>query len=397
MRAPCFRSFLTILAGWLFASRRTITGMLVAAGVAGKKHHAAFHRVFSAAQWSLDELGLIVFRLIVPLLGAGTVKLTLDDTLARKRGKKVFGVGMHHDPILSTRALAVTSWGHSWVVLAVVVALPFCPGRVFSLPVLFRLYLNKNAAARSRRAYKRRSTLAVELLGRLCEAHRERHFHAFADSAYGGETVLGYLPTNCGLTSRMALSTRLHAPPPARVPGKSGRPRKRGERLPSPAQMLEQRGRRVPLAIYGRNDRVRLVETVACCYRVPGRQLKIVVIEPLVGGRPIQAFYSTEVEQTAERVLVEYAGRWSIEIDHPWCTPCDMTFISDRQPEALSRIAPMTAASFNFECTCGERIGDGIGRKVRGTDYAREVRPPTHRPRRVVRRPRSRSSSAALA
>ncbi len=199
------------------------------------------------------------------------------------------------------------------MVLAVVVALPFCPGRVFSLPILFRLYLNRSAAARARRTYKKRSELAVELLERLCKAHRDRHFHAVADSAYGGETVLGHLPDNCDLTSCMPLSTRLHDLPPARVSGANGRPRKRGARQPSPGQMLTQRGRRVTLALYGRNDRVRLVETIACCYRVPGRQLKVVVVEPLVGGRPVRAFYSTVPGQTAEEVLTEYAGRWSIE------------------------------------------------------------------------------------
>ena len=104
-----------------------------------------------------------------------------------------------------------------------------------------------------------------------------------------------------------------------------------------------------------------------------------------------------ESSEDAGELIQAYLERWGIEIDHPWCTPCDMTFISDRQPEALSRIVPTKAASFNSECTCVERIRDGIDRNVRGLDYAPEVRPPTHRPRRVVRRLRSRSSSAALA
>ncbi len=340
MRTPCFGSFVTVLTGWLFAPRRTITGALVAAGVAGQRHHAAFHRVFATARWSLDEMGLIVFGLIAPLLPPGTVKLTFDDTLARKRGKKVFGVGMHHDPLLSTRKHKVTSWGHSWVVLSVVVALPSCPGRVFSLPILFRLYLNKDASVRARRTYKKRSELALQLLDRVCAAHPERRFHAFADSAYGGETVLGYLPTNCDLTSRMTLSTRLHALPPVRVPGTNGRPRKRGAHLPSPEQMLKQRGRRVTLAIYGRHDRVRLVETVACCYRVPGRLLKIVAIEPLVGGRPVQAFYSTEIDQTAEEVLTEYAGRWSIEETFQ----AGKTHLGFEEPQGWSRKAVLRTA-----------------------------------------------------
>jgi hypothetical protein len=376
MRAPCFRSFVTVLAGWLFAPRRTITGAIVAAGVAGKRHHAAFHRLFASARWSLDEMGLIVFQLIAALLPAGTVKLTFDDTLAHKRGKKVFGVGMHHDPILSTRKLKVTSWGHSWVVLAVVVALPFCPGRVFSLPILFRLYLNHDAAARARRAYKKRSELAVELLERLCKAHRERNFHAFADSAYGGETVLGHLPNNCDLTSRMPLSTRLHESPPARAPGTNGRPRKRGARLPSPAQMIKQRGRRVTLAIYGRNDRVRLVETVACCYRVPGRLLKVVVVEPLVGGRPVQAFYSTASGQTAEEVLTEYAGRWSIEET----IQGSKTWLGFEEPQgwsrnAVLRTAPIAMLLYSLVTVWFARVGHALYRPLVRPWYSTKTRP----------------------
>jgi hypothetical protein len=313
MQARSFHSFLTVLTGWIFATRRTITGMLVAAGVAGSRHHAAYHRLFSAARWSLDELGLLLFSLIAPLLGPGPVQLTLDDTLARKRGLKVFGTGMHHDPHLSTRKLAVLRWGHSWVVLAVVVRLPFCPQRVFSLPILFRLYLNQKAAKRWRRAYRKRTELAVEMLKRLCEAHPERGFHALADSAYGGESVLGHLPSNCGLTSRMPLNARLHEAPPVRKPGTVGRPRVRGARLPTPEQLLKQRGRRLELAIYGRRDRVRLVDIVARWYGVPARPLKVVVVEPLVGGRPVQVFYSTCAEQAAEQVLVDYSRRWSIE------------------------------------------------------------------------------------
>ena len=98
--------------------------------------------MFSAARWSLDAVGLAVFDLIAAWF-EGDVLLALDDTLARKRGLKMFGCGMHHDPLLSSRGKAVMNWGHSWVVLGVIVELPFRPGHYFCLPILFRLYLNK--------------------------------------------------------------------------------------------------------------------------------------------------------------------------------------------------------------------------------------------------------------
>lgn len=64
--APTFDSFVTILTGWIFARRRVVTRMIQAADAVETKHHSAFHRVFSAARWSLDELGLATLGLIEP-------------------------------------------------------------------------------------------------------------------------------------------------------------------------------------------------------------------------------------------------------------------------------------------------------------------------------------------
>jgi hypothetical protein len=186
-----------------------------------------------------------VFLLLKGLLPEGTVKLSLDDTEAHKRGVKVYGVGMHHDPMLSTRKQPVLTWGHCWVILAVVVQLPCCPDRLFSLPILFRLYLNHDAAARARRVHRSRTELAVELLDVLCAAHPELHFHLIADTTYGGESVLGHLPANCDLTSRLPMNARLYEAPPARAPGTRGRPRKRGAKLPTPEEMLQMSGHEV--------------------------------------------------------------------------------------------------------------------------------------------------------
>ena len=68
MTVPSFASFVTMLTGWIFARRRTITGMILAADAVGIKHHSAFHRLFAAARWSLDQMGLAVFDLIKPWL-----------------------------------------------------------------------------------------------------------------------------------------------------------------------------------------------------------------------------------------------------------------------------------------------------------------------------------------
>jgi SRSO17 transposase len=316
MTAPTFQSFTTLLCGWVFARRCTVTGMILAARAQGQKHHSAYHRVFSAARWSLDELGLAVFTLISALAGDGPVLLAIDDTLARKRGLKVFGVGMHHDPLLSTRKTCVTNWGHCWVVLGVVLKLPFCGDRWFCLPVLFRLYVPRKTADKKRLPYYTKPQLAVQMLRLLCGSFENRRFHAIGDSAYGGKSVLLELPGNCDLTSRLKMDARLYDAPVQKKSRKGGRPRIRGKRLPTPQQMLKGRCRHLTLDIYGRKDRSRVAECVARVYAAPARLLKIVAVEPLCGGRIAQAFFSTCPSDSVEEVLIRYAARWSIEVTY---------------------------------------------------------------------------------
>jgi hypothetical protein len=314
MTAPTLDTFVTILSGWVFARRHTVTDVILAADAVGTKHHSSFHRLFVKSEWCLDELGLAVLALIAPWVPCDPIMLAVDDTLARKRGLKVYGVGMHHDPMISTRKVARVNWGHSWVALSMIVRFPFCADGCFALPVLFRLYINKQTVAKKGGWYRTRPELAVEMLYILCRAYENRHFHVVADSTYGGQSVLGDLPDNCDLTSRLDLEARVYEAPPLRKPGTNGRLRKRGTRLPSPRQMLTDRADRRTLDVYGRHDKVRMAHRVARVYAVPDRPLRIVAVEPLTGGRKIQAFYSTLHDASAEQVLTWYAMRWSIEV-----------------------------------------------------------------------------------
>jgi SRSO17 transposase len=313
MTAPSFQTWLTLVTGWIFARRRTVTQMIVAAGAVGDKHFSSFHRFFSRAAWSRDDLGLAVFGLFRPWLG-NVVFLGVDDTLARKRGLKMFGTGMHIDPLLSSRGYKVTNWGHCWVVLSVLVEFPFWPGRYFSLPILFRLYLNKKKAKKLRKSYHSKPQLTIEMLGLLCKAHKNQRFHLVGDSAYGGQSVLGVLPDNADLTSRAVLDARLYEAPPTRKPGQRGRGRRRGKKLPRPKQMLARRCRHLELSIYGRTESARVAEAEARMYAVPERALRLVAVEALAGGRGMEAFFSTVVDATAEQVLTWYSMRWSVEV-----------------------------------------------------------------------------------
>ena len=77
MTVPSFQNFTLLVAGWVFASRRTVTGMLLAAGAAEERHHSAFHQLFSAARWSLDAVGLRVFSILEAALDEQAVLLAM--------------------------------------------------------------------------------------------------------------------------------------------------------------------------------------------------------------------------------------------------------------------------------------------------------------------------------
>ena len=91
--APSFRTFCGLACGFFAQTgKRTVCGMLVGAGLSRMWPHDRAHPFFSRARWNPDDLGLAVARLVVALLvPAGTpVTVAIDDTLFRRRGKKVF-------------------------------------------------------------------------------------------------------------------------------------------------------------------------------------------------------------------------------------------------------------------------------------------------------------------
>jgi len=69
------------------------------------------------------------------------------------------------------------------------------------------------------------------------------------------------------------------------------------------------------LDVYGRHERARVATRVALWYRTAGaRPVRVVAVEPLSTGRPVQAFYSTVTEASPADVLTWYARRWAMEV-----------------------------------------------------------------------------------
>src|SRR5947209_6868848 len=231
--SPTFQTFIALMTGWVLSHRRRfVTELIQSSASTHHGHHCGYHRFFSHARWSLDALCLVLATLLVAVFAPlGLIELAVDDTLCRKRGLTVYGTGMHHDPLISSRAKALVSWGHDWVVLCLILRCPWwSPTKIWSLPVLFRLYRNRQGRTKGRKGHKpkpdpnhrTRPQLAVELIRLFATWFPHRPILVTGDSAYGGQSVLRHLPANVDLISHVHPKGALYASAPPPTPGRRG-------------------------------------------------------------------------------------------------------------------------------------------------------------------------------
>jgi DDE superfamily endonuclease len=200
--------------------------MLTGAGLSRAWPHDRAHYFFGRARWDTDELGLCVAKLVTGLLvpGREPVEVLIDDTLLRRRGKRVWAASWFHDG--SAQGPAKTGYGNNWVVLAVRVRLPMI-SRPVAIPVMAKLVIKDTASAS-------RLWLARRMVTRLAAELPGRRVHVTADSAYADQE-LKQLPDGVTWTTRLRANAALHGLAPQRT-GKKGRPRKKGDRLPALAK-----------------------------------------------------------------------------------------------------------------------------------------------------------------
>jgi hypothetical protein len=100
-----------------------------------------YYNFFARSAWTPGALAYRVALLVFTRLKLlGTITLLVDDTLAHKRGKSVWGLGWFRDACTSTTKRVATAPGHNWVVLAVAVCLPFTGVPILALPLCARLH-----------------------------------------------------------------------------------------------------------------------------------------------------------------------------------------------------------------------------------------------------------------
>jgi hypothetical protein len=403
--APTFRTFSWIVTGWILSHRhRYITEVIFSCGKVGVGHWCRFHRFFSHAAWDLDGFSMALAKLVVTILAPGaTLVWAVDDTLCRKRGLTLYGAGMHYDPLISSRAKSLVSWGHDWVVLCLILVHPFwAPTKVFDLPIAFRLYRNRQgltkgtkgkaqgkgrrakatkgkAQGKGRRAkatkdrartvqaahdpdHRTRPELALELIRLAARWFPDEELMVTGDSAYGGASILRHLPSNVHLISHVHPKGALYQPAPPKAAKTRGPARKKGDRLPGMAAWAEdpnQPWTELKFDQFGFHATV-AVKTIQALYYKAGRDriLTIVLVHDLEGKRPDQMFYCTKREWTPREILSAYASRWSIECTFENCKQLlGLEDPANRLPKAVGRTAPMALIIYSLVVVWFHRTG----------------------------------------
>jgi hypothetical protein len=232
--------------------------------------------------------------------------LAVDDTLWHRTGRKIHGTAWHHDG--NGPARHRPAWGHRWVVVGVIVHLPFVR-RAVCLPILARLWLPGDRDHTP-------LVLARELVDLVTAHLGDRPVHLVGDAAYIGKPLQG-LPAHLTVTARLRSDAALYrpAPPPT---GRPGRPRVKGDRLPELimlAGMTCYRWTPVQVRCYGTTLEREVLAIRCLWYGALGRQLvQVVLSRPLGAPDGYQlALVTTDLAATPAAIIERYADRWSKE------------------------------------------------------------------------------------
>jgi hypothetical protein len=352
---PTWEHAQTLLLGALLArGKRTVTACLRVVGLGDEKHFQNYHRVLNRAQWSSLLAAKILLGLIVALT-PGVIVIGADDTIERRRGRKINGVGCYRDPVASSHKLLVKCFGLKWLSMMVLARLPWS-SRVWALPFLTVLCRAKQpgqrqkvwrnhrsrprknkrgqakAAAQKKAAQAlpkstpRQHKTAVDILMILIRlVHRwmpQRLIVLVVDGGYAAvklALVCAQTP-NLALVFRLRGKARLYDKPGPRPAGKSGPDPLKGARSLSPkerAALAATPWEEKELNWYGGEKKKMLIYSETALWQTEGEapvEIRYLITRDPEGKLRDEFFATTKLDATPEEILEWVVMRWSVEV-----------------------------------------------------------------------------------
>ena len=374
-----------LLVGAILApGKRTVASALRAVSLEDERRFCRYHRVLNRAVWSSREASRVLLGLLVEaFVPEGPLVLGIDETLERRRGKKISAKGIYRDPVRSSRQHFVKTSALRWVCLALLVPVPWA-SRVWSLPFLSALAYSERYAEEQGKRHKTLVDWAGQLLLLVRRWYPEREIVAVADGGYAALKLLDRcrsLSEPITFITRLRLDAALYKPAPPRHCGQIGRPRLKGDRLPNLSVLAEDPTTDwAPITLnnwYGNSKRtIEIVSGTALWYStgLPAVPLRWVLIRDPQEEFETQALLCTDLAAEPEQIISWFVRRWQMETTFQEVRQ-RLGFETQRQwsEKALRRTAPALLGLFSLVTLLAHRHmaeGAQIVRKAAWYDKA---------------------------
>jgi hypothetical protein len=316
------RAIALILGTILARGRGTVAAALRQMGLHDRPDFSSYHQVFNHAAWSpLRVARRLLSAAIAALVPEGFgLTFAIDETLERRWGKKIGIRGHYRDPLASSKERSASASGIRWIVLALVVTVPWTR-RSWALPILSRPSPTPKVGAKLGRRHRTIAELARRMITCLRRWLPTANLTVVGDTAYSViELGLAGRRRDVRLIAPLRLDARLFTPAPERVPGAVGRPRVAGERLPNLDVVLadpKTPWSSVAVRRYDGADRaLEVAGGTAVWYHNGFEPLPIrwVLVRDPAGRLEPRAYFSTRPEDDAATIPAEVVKRWPIEV-----------------------------------------------------------------------------------
>jgi hypothetical protein len=355
----------TMLIGALLCQgNRTVSRVLQVMGLEQQRQYHKYYRLLSRVGWSgLAAAQTLLVLIIVVFVGSERVVIGLDETLERRWGKRIWGLGIYRDGVKSSRHHTVKSSGVRWQVMQVLVPVPWSK-RLWGLPFFSVMVPSQATPRRGQRPYRTSVDWAICMV-RVVSRWLQRLWVCVGDGSYGS-AKFGWACRRCGviLVARLPWKAHLYDFAPTMPERYRGHRRTKGARQPSMPQHVDTLNAKSAtfhvLRWYGGGYAFRQLVSGTAVWDVngyPPLPLRWVwVIDP-TGEHPPTALFSTSLWLSPSQIVELYVARWSLEVTFEEAH-AHLGIQSQRQwsKPATTRTTPVLFALFSLVCLMAHRI-----------------------------------------
>ena len=309
----------------LARGQRTVCAALRVMGLSDERRFENYHRVLSRATWSAHAVSRTLLMLLIQTFApTGEILIGGDDTIERRVGKRIRAKGIYRDPVRSSHSYFVKASGLRWVTIMLLTYVPFAQ-RVWALPFMTLLAPSERFYGK-RRTHKKLTDWMRQALLQLRRWLPDRKIIFVGDTGYAVLELLHrmtQLANPITMVTRFRMDAALYAPAPARQARQKGRPRKKGERMPTLLAMAADPATvwmdHVVRYWYGEVKRhIQITSDTAGWVQqcLPALPLRWGIICGPLGRFKTQALLCTDPGVSPAQIVEWFIQRWQLEVTH---------------------------------------------------------------------------------